>query len=303
MNVIVPYDNELYNDYIERLLKERQVGLKNKPVDFYTEGHHILPRCMNGNDSDSNIIILLPEEHYYCHKLLALENSKITELQFAWWQMCHKSDGNTKRKYFVSPEEYAEARRRFALIVQKMNGIPVVDIDNKITYPSASAAARACNMNDPTNIIDCCKKKIHSIHGYRFCYLSDYIKGNYEKELPNKLKKIIDLDSKEIYDNVFEAESILNIPRGFIWATCRHNMNSAKGHRFAYYEDYLQGNYELKPIVKRKQIVQDIDTGIIYESAAEAQRQLNIDSSEILKVCKGKQKSAKGHRFIYYSKE
>lgn len=39
-------------------------------IDEYTEKHHIIPRCMGGDDEKENIVILTPEEHYVCHQLL-----------------------------------------------------------------------------------------------------------------------------------------------------------------------------------------------------------------------------------------
>jgi hypothetical protein len=36
----------------------------------YTERHHILPKCMGGDDSISNLVNLLPGEHLFAHRLL-----------------------------------------------------------------------------------------------------------------------------------------------------------------------------------------------------------------------------------------
>lgn len=69
--------------------------------------------------------------------------------------------------------------------------------------------------------------------------------------------------------------------------------------RFVYYEDYLSGNYVVRKIGHEGKKVKDIDTGIIYESSAEAGRQLNLDASNILKVCNNKIQSTKGHHFIF----
>jgi hypothetical protein len=55
---------KIYNDLIvkgkTRVLTE----------DIHTETHHIIPRCMNGNDSKENLVDLTPEEHYTAHLLL-----------------------------------------------------------------------------------------------------------------------------------------------------------------------------------------------------------------------------------------
>jgi len=60
MTLIEPYEQESYQDYINRLSSKRLFGWKNKSKDFYTEGHHILPKCLGGKDNKQNIIILLP---------------------------------------------------------------------------------------------------------------------------------------------------------------------------------------------------------------------------------------------------
>ena len=39
--------------------------------DEYYETHHIIPRCLGGDDSSANLVNLTPEEHYLAHQLLA----------------------------------------------------------------------------------------------------------------------------------------------------------------------------------------------------------------------------------------
>lgn len=43
---------------------------KNRILEGYYERHHIVPRCIGGNDSEENIVNLTPEEHYLAHQLL-----------------------------------------------------------------------------------------------------------------------------------------------------------------------------------------------------------------------------------------
>lgn len=41
-----------------------------KTVNAYTELHHIIPKCLGGNNSRSNMVNLTAREHFICHMLL-----------------------------------------------------------------------------------------------------------------------------------------------------------------------------------------------------------------------------------------
>ena len=43
---------------------------KHRILDCYSEKHHIIPRCIGGNDNSANLVRLTPEEHYLAHQLL-----------------------------------------------------------------------------------------------------------------------------------------------------------------------------------------------------------------------------------------
>lgn len=43
---------------------------RHRTLDGYREHHHVIPRCMGGDDSSENIVELTPEEHYVAHQLL-----------------------------------------------------------------------------------------------------------------------------------------------------------------------------------------------------------------------------------------
>ncbi len=49
------------------LLIERARG---RLLEGYVERHHVVPRCMGGDDSADNIVELTAEEHYVAHQLL-----------------------------------------------------------------------------------------------------------------------------------------------------------------------------------------------------------------------------------------
>ena len=57
-----------WNEIYDKLIKSRQNRILDK--DIYTETHHIIPRCMSGNDDKNNLIELTAREHYIAHLIL-----------------------------------------------------------------------------------------------------------------------------------------------------------------------------------------------------------------------------------------
>lgn len=95
-----------YNEFIQNILSTR--GRFN--VNGYKERHHILPKCMGGNDDKENLIDLTAQEHYEAHRLLAIENPDNNSLQLAWYNFhIRKASPNTP-KIEVAADDYAAAR-------------------------------------------------------------------------------------------------------------------------------------------------------------------------------------------------
>lgn len=68
----------------------------------YVEVHHIVPRCMGGNDEPDNLVALTLEEHFVAHQLLAKMFPHVDALIYAAHMM-----GNRNNK------QYAWLRRQF----------------------------------------------------------------------------------------------------------------------------------------------------------------------------------------------
>ena len=60
--------NKYRNLYI-RLIK-RGLSMTEKELSGYNEKHHILPRCMNGNDNKENLVLLPVRYHIMAHIIL-----------------------------------------------------------------------------------------------------------------------------------------------------------------------------------------------------------------------------------------
>lgn len=86
-------------------------------IDGYSEKHHIVPRCLGGDDSAQNIVKLTSREHFIAHKLLCKINTSNLKLAFAL--MCMAS-GSAKSAvgHVVSSRQYAIARQNYSNLLK-----------------------------------------------------------------------------------------------------------------------------------------------------------------------------------------
>jgi len=66
------------------------------PLVGYLECHHIIPKCLGGNNDIENLVNLTPEEHYICHQLLVKIHPKNRSLLYAATMMCGKSPSHKR---------------------------------------------------------------------------------------------------------------------------------------------------------------------------------------------------------------
>lgn len=57
-----------YQAHYDRLI--HRAKNRHLPETTYTESHHIIPRCIGGNDDMDNLVALTAEEHFVAHLLL-----------------------------------------------------------------------------------------------------------------------------------------------------------------------------------------------------------------------------------------
>lgn len=98
----------LYQEFINSIKESRPL---NEWFE-YSHRHHIIPRCVGGNDNEDNLIYLTPKEHFIAHKLLYQENPYNVKLFYAYWIMCRSKDK------FCTPEEYEEASIKHSEIMK-----------------------------------------------------------------------------------------------------------------------------------------------------------------------------------------
>jgi len=104
-----------YQNIYDSLIKKRKL----EPLkEGYFEKHHILPKCMGGDDSPENVVNLSAREHYIAHALLyhIHRNSKMA---FAWFSMCRKSKNQVRN---ITSKQYEMAKQKVSKTMKEKTG-------------------------------------------------------------------------------------------------------------------------------------------------------------------------------------
>ena len=81
-------------------------GLNKKFLDYYTEKHHIVPRCLKGTNDKDNLVLLTAREHYLCHWLLWKCNKENRSLFYAYHKMAFSKAKDRIGNYKISSKQY-----------------------------------------------------------------------------------------------------------------------------------------------------------------------------------------------------
>ena len=101
--------NESYIRYYEIITRANNIcprtikKIEAMAIRGYIEDHHIIPKCLGGQDIISNKVWLTAEEHFICHKLLTemtLDNAN-GKMWSALWRMMNKQSKNQERNFFL----------------------------------------------------------------------------------------------------------------------------------------------------------------------------------------------------------
>lgn len=115
-------------------------------------------------------------------------------------------------------------------------------------------------------------------------------------------KKIICVDTGDIFNSIKDAAKFANSSRSNIYACCVGNTSHCKGHKFKYLDCDIEYNFVSSgPAGLPARKVKCIETGIIHNSLTEASKWLNKikGGANIGAVCRGKLKKAYGYHWEY----
>lgn len=205
--------NKVYNQIIERA--------KSRILQGYTETHHIIPRCMGGDNSLENLIRLTAREHFLCHWLLSRLNPNNEKLAHGFLMMC-RVKGKGQQRYTPSSRVFEEAKQRVSAL-KKGRPNPNHSIIMKgrkqsiesIEKMKATRESRGLNKQHSQKM----KGNKHATANFgRKQTLAEKIQRGISQ--PNK--KVCFIDDKE-YSSISQAARILNLPQKTVWARLKSN--------------------------------------------------------------------------------
>lgn len=230
---------KVYNSIIER---GKQRGYNKSDIEFYTEVHHILPRCLGGKDDKENLVLLSYREHYICHLLLCRIYPNSLELSQAAYLMINlpKRKMYSERDTIINSRIAEECRLQSIEYLKKINlgernpmyGKHISEEHKQIlskvnSHPkSESMRQKLVKANLGKKASEETKKKLSESHkGKRIHsderkeYLSKKWTGknnpNFEKDLSGEnnpsSKKVIDTNTGIIYPSQSAAAKALGI--------------------------------------------------------------------------------------------
>lgn len=118
--------------YDNIIIKAKQRGLKKRDLDYYTEKHHIVPRCLGGLNNKENLVLLTGREHYLCHWLLWKINNN-NSLLLAYHKMVYQKRSFQERNFKISSKQYEILTNANSERMKKNNPSFNPDIRKQIT--------------------------------------------------------------------------------------------------------------------------------------------------------------------------
>lgn len=104
---------KIYNNIIE---KYKRLNLQ-KSKDLYIETHHIIPKCLDGNDNNKNLVNLTAKAHFICHLLLTKiykNNKQIYNKLYQALFMMSVMKNNFQKRHIITSKQYEKIRVEYA---------------------------------------------------------------------------------------------------------------------------------------------------------------------------------------------
>jgi hypothetical protein len=90
---------------------------KNRYIDGYIEYHHVIPKCLGGDNSKENLVVLTAREHFICHQLLCEIYPNESKLKHALFLMSTGKQKKKDKQYKISSRTYQRLKLEYSLFL------------------------------------------------------------------------------------------------------------------------------------------------------------------------------------------
>ena len=256
--------------YIEKVEEYLKQDLVYDGTNNGTERHHIVPRSIAPDliDDSNNIVVLTYQQHIELHRILANINNP--SLIFAFWHT------TSKRRRKIDEQTWTDLLVECKSKLQKVNGRPVVNLNTQEVFASVAAAARnrGCKVgtirmairtktrakNNFWMYVDNVNKPLDELLVDFETDLQQRITNNNQKlsqrSIDNLSKQVINLNTKQIFDNVRAAAEYYGVCTSSIHQAIRTKIKSRECY-WAYVENVDDPEDLLKQYQVNSQQIQD----------------------------------------------
>lgn len=87
---------------------------KSRMIEGYKEKHHIVPKCLGGNDDKNNLVELTAREHFLCHMLLCEIYPQENKLKHALFLMAIGKKKTKEKTYVIGSRVYERLKFEYS---------------------------------------------------------------------------------------------------------------------------------------------------------------------------------------------
>lgn len=211
----------------------------------------------------------------------------------------------------IIPEEMKERLRLLQKNHRPIYQISLLGIIEKEWF-GAREASKKLGILQPS-LLNCLKHRRKTSKGFIWIYKDEYDKNTFDIKDYDSLCPILkvvqmNLNCEKIktWDSALAITKLLGLDDVSISKCCKGNIPLSLGYVWMYEKDIneksiLLRKIEVDKVRKRYICLIDKDGNIIkkYKKSKECSIELEIDQSQIVKVCAGTRKTAKGYMFKY----
>ena len=321
---LVDLDHQIHLERYKKFISSRPIrSYKSKsglcrhhvwPVSFGSERKYYKQKW--------NIIVLTYREHFIAHLILWQCYGK--EMAKAFIMMSKVNDDTiqnidkklTAKQYerlTLESKEYMSNKFLGENSYKYGTGGKIICLNDSKIWNSFIEPSEYYNISK-TEICACCARRIKSAKNLHFMYYNDYLSPNKNKFIEDSYscnnqgsknplsKKVICVETKEIFDSMGLAAKKFNTNAKKIQMCCYNLSYTLENYHFALYEDYIKPSFRVLDKHEMKIKVICLEDNKIYDSLIEASNYYNVIKGNVSSSCKslGKRYTG-GYHFMYYN--